>query len=882
MSEPPKKARKALTPAHAGTTTISGEPDEVTTAPRSLHAGGHDDATRTFVAVGSVLSNHYRMVRELGRGGMGVVFEAEDLKLEGRRVAVKVLPPELAHEAAAAVRLQREAAAVAALDHPNIVRLHEYNDDEGIHYVVMELLDGKNLAVYLAERATLPLDEVVAIARVVASALDFAHERNIIHRDVKPSNLLFKGDDADGVVKVADFGIAHQVRDSVTRATGRETAGTLLYLAPEQLRGKKASPASDQYSLAVTCYELLAGDPPFTGRGVTHQIIEGEPEPLPGLPEAANAALLKALAKQPDERFPSCAAFVDALEGRGGAAVMPRTDADVAPTRTGAWGYVTLFAVLAVAAFAVVQSGGPGASLLPAPVTATPVIPTPTTLPTEPTTVAEPTPVPSIAPAPTTTSAEAVVAVTVPSMPPPPPPAAPEFGSVYVASRPPGAAIAVDGKETGLTTDRVLPDLPAGDRTISVAKPDYEPAERTVLVAPGPVQRAEFDLVPRLVRLLVESVPDGATVTIDGVRQPAVCPVDLPAVSCSTHAMVLEKAGWRWAGTVVVTEKLRHFRQAMEPLAVDVKFTSTPSGAVVQYADGSGRRIGTTPCSGTVSPGRHRFRFTLGGHRPTENELVVEPGKPGQMKAALEAMVATLVLEGIPAGATVTVNGKPLDAAVWGKARLAPGTYGLRVECPDSEPFVRQLQLADRQVLEIPVNLVPKPRGPLVFVQPSSTAVPAPPSPTPGTPLVFAPPQPFVEPVVDPAQIEIQVLELADELAILNVEVRKLAQQALAEPARKNRRKSASGGSNKSRARLSMLEQMQKERGDYGSGLSDRCLALHTRLRTVEQTIDRLIQATRSSPSSPAVRLCAEGKNEAQVVRRKLTEVASLMGLVLP
>jgi len=289
--------------------------DDATTARprRRLRSADSDARTIEIVAPGRRLSGRYELLRELGRGGMGVVFEAEDGELENRRIAVKVLPPELAGSPKAQNRLRREAIAAMELTHPNILRLHGFEHDGDTVFLVMELLGGPNLEAAVAETETLPLEQVLAIAGDVCPALDYAHKKGVVHRDIKPANLMYDGPGDDRTVKVTDFGIAYVVRDSMTRLTGIESSGTPLYVAPEQLLNDPPDGRSDQYSLAATLYELLAGDPPFYGAGLSHRILEAPARPIADLPDGVNAALLRALAKKPDERFATCSDFCAAL-----------------------------------------------------------------------------------------------------------------------------------------------------------------------------------------------------------------------------------------------------------------------------------------------------------------------------------------------------------------------------------------------------------------------------------------------------------------------------------------------------------------------------------------------------------------------------------------
>jgi formylglycine-generating enzyme required for sulfatase activity len=271
--------------------------------------------TTEFVGVGQTLARRFQLVREVARGGMGVVFEAEDTMLDGRRVAVKLLPAELASNKAARTRLKREALAAIDLTHKNITRLHSYEEDGPHAFLVMELLSGQTLEDELADRGPLPWEEVLGVARAATEAIALAHEQGVIHRDLKPANLMYSSVGDDRVLKVMDFGIAFRIRESLTRLTGQVAAGTLLYCPPEQLRNERASALSDQYSLAATLYELLSGEPPFPPPGVEHKLLNVEPHPLEDIPEHADRAIRTALGKHPEERFPDVEAFLAALEG---------------------------------------------------------------------------------------------------------------------------------------------------------------------------------------------------------------------------------------------------------------------------------------------------------------------------------------------------------------------------------------------------------------------------------------------------------------------------------------------------------------------------------------------------------------------------------------
>ena len=309
--------------------TNSDSPKKVKKFRKKLTVDEQGNAgTVPLVASGQVLSGRYELLEELGRGSMGVVFKALDRELDSLPVAVKMLPPELSHDKRAKKRLRKEALAAIRLSHPNILRVSCLEEDENIPYIIMEFLDGGTVDDEAVSRddEKLTLDEVLKIAEDVCKALDYAHERGVIHRDIKPSNLMYHKQGEHNLVKVSDFGIAYQTKASVARLTGFESAGTLFYASPEQLRGKKPTFATDIYSLGVTLYELLSGEPPFTGVGISNQILSRQPRPIDGLPEHVNAALLKAMAKKPEDRFENCLAFFKALNNENPVKAVPEME----------------------------------------------------------------------------------------------------------------------------------------------------------------------------------------------------------------------------------------------------------------------------------------------------------------------------------------------------------------------------------------------------------------------------------------------------------------------------------------------------------------------------------------------------------------------------
>jgi formylglycine-generating enzyme required for sulfatase activity len=328
---------------------------------------GRSDKLRDYVSIGSTttmagrtaplrgrlrpgdsLLGRYTVLAELGEGGMGVVYKCLDT-VGGIEVAVKCLPPELSRNEAEMEGIRENYAIVARLHHSAIsgLRQLEKDPDFGEYYLVMDLARGEDLSTILRRRRGSPMspDEALAILRPLAAALDYAHGEKVLHRDVKPGNVkvetLVAGkshtetqrhkeggatSSSEPHVQLLDFGLAAEVRSSMSRVSLRGhvgSSGTPAYMAPEQWEARRQSAATDQYSLAVMAYQMLSGALPFDADDqdlLRRAVLSRPPDPVAELPRAANAALLRALAKDPMDRFPSCQAFVEALaRGLGGA-----------------------------------------------------------------------------------------------------------------------------------------------------------------------------------------------------------------------------------------------------------------------------------------------------------------------------------------------------------------------------------------------------------------------------------------------------------------------------------------------------------------------------------------------------------------------------------
>lgn len=270
----------------------------------------------------STVGGRYQVIGRIASGGMGEVYRAHDSVL-GREVALKVLHPQFAHDRGFVERFRREARAAAILNHPNIVGVYDWGSTEGTYYMVMEFISGHNLRALLAEHGRLEPRQVVEAATQILAALDHAHGHGIVHRDVKPENILVT---REGVVKVADFGLARAFAEaSISQAEGTVT-GTVQYLAPEQIQGDPADPRTDLYALGVVMFECLTGRPPFAGEtsvAIAYKhLTDRVPPPssvVPTVPPALDRAVVHATEKDRANRPASARALGEEVARSAGA-----------------------------------------------------------------------------------------------------------------------------------------------------------------------------------------------------------------------------------------------------------------------------------------------------------------------------------------------------------------------------------------------------------------------------------------------------------------------------------------------------------------------------------------------------------------------------------
>lgn len=262
-----------------------------------------------------MIANRYELITSIGKGGMAQVYKAKDTILN-RIVAIKILRQDLSNDAMTLVRFSREASAASRLSHPNVVDIYDVGEFDGMHYIVMEYVKGRTLKQLINMRGALTMDEAVHIMKQLTSAIDHAHLHNIIHRDIKPQNVLVKD---DGTIKITDFGIA-VANDNVQLTLNNAVMGSAHYLAPETAQGKDPNEQVDIYSLGIVFYELLTGQVPYTGKTPTEIALKHLRSPMPFVRDlnpliyqSVENIVLKATAKNPAERYQSAAQMYEDL-----------------------------------------------------------------------------------------------------------------------------------------------------------------------------------------------------------------------------------------------------------------------------------------------------------------------------------------------------------------------------------------------------------------------------------------------------------------------------------------------------------------------------------------------------------------------------------------
>jgi Protein kinase domain len=277
---------------------------------------GQSQMPTLFLNISSALENRFQLLKELGRGGMGIVFQAYDKQLK-EQVAIKVLSPLMSNNTEALERLKREVSSARRITHPNVIRIHDISESEGLHFVSMEYFSGLTLRELIHRNGACSLNQGAQIALQICDGLEGAHRQGVIHRDLKSQNIIVND---TGALKIIDFGLAFCAHMEGMTATGL-VLGTPEYMSPEQVTGKKADERADIYSFGIILYEIFTGKVPFTGESaisVGFQQIRDEPLPPsevnPNIPAELDKVILKALQKHPADRFATVSEMRSKLE----------------------------------------------------------------------------------------------------------------------------------------------------------------------------------------------------------------------------------------------------------------------------------------------------------------------------------------------------------------------------------------------------------------------------------------------------------------------------------------------------------------------------------------------------------------------------------------
>jgi len=525
----------------------------------------------------------YEVHEELGRGAMGVVRRAVDTVI-GRTVAIKMIRLDSLGDDAERQRLKDrlmcEARSAGSLSHPNIVTVFDAGEERGIGYIAMEFVPGATLEQALRTHGKLSREQVTRLLTQCSAALDYAHEKGVVHRDIKPGNIMIAS--ADGTAKITDFGVAKMISHQATQSD--LVLGTPNYMAPEQIESRAVDGRADQFALAVIAYELLTGERPFHGEtlpALLFQISRDTPPAPhllnPALNERVTSLMQRALAKQPTERFNTCAAFVRAL----------------------------------LQSLAVCGNWQPLARAAAATMATVAVPATPTLPQSHPPEVDLPA-FAQVEPAPAPSSSRAVGALLVLAC----------LGAGALAYWQWGAAD--PAQETAAVTqptpvDESRPSPVDGEVVPPPAATTAAPPASTATTASVPVPTAPGTPAgPQSGEVQFESIPPGASVTIDNTRDECKTPCSLE-LSQGRHMLTFRLDGHRNGTLVITVPQEDHASIRLDPLSGTLMISTSPAGAQV-FINGDARPQ-TTPATLRLSPGKHRVTLKLAG-RPDHTQEV--------------------------------------------------------------------------------------------------------------------------------------------------------------------------------------------------------------------------------------------------------------------
>ena len=606
----------------------------------------------------------YQIIGELGRGAMGLVYHATDPAI-GRSVAIKIIRIRDAGDTRQSDKLRerlfREARSAGVLSHPNIVTIYDMDEVDGMAYIAMAYVNGPTLYKILASGDPLSGARMLRVLRQTASALDYAHSRGIVHRDVKPANIMT---DEDGAVKITDFGIA-KITSGANITDTRTVVGTPNYMSPEQVQGLEIDGRSDQFSLAVIAYEILTGERPFQGEHlstIVYRIVQEEPEEAQRingtLTPQIDAVLRRALAKKPEGRYPNCSSFVGALE---------MACAESRGWKTLAAGSAAAMPTLAVDPVPVVVTAAPpvSRSRVHPPVASAPVI----SVPIAPPPVVPPPAAKLVLPPPRAVAPQRRRSAALPLF----------FGIIVLL----GVAGVIAWQAGG------IPGV------VSFGQPPEVPAAATETQLP-PAQAAP------------EPVPAPPAVDSDKVDsdkvdsgKPEVAKEEAPQ---QTKPVAPDETGHQETAPPA-TGRRSPFQTARAdaPAAVsgtaprgrlqDVWVNTNPAGAKV-VLDGNLDQSCLTPCMQHSPPGVHHLTISQAGYLNEYREIHVGDEAQDLPPITLRQPGGTLMITSEPSGASIRINGQLVTEKTPAALTLKPGSYSLTVE-KDGATHTQQISVPD-------------------------------------------------------------------------------------------------------------------------------------------------------------------------------------------
>jgi len=672
--------------------------------------GGRPDSDSAMADVKT--AGRYQLLDELGRGAMGVVYKAHDPTI-GRTVAVKTMR---LHEAVTGLthdeliaRFNIETRAAGLLTHPNIVVVYDAGEDSGLFYITMEFVQGRSLQALIDQKQVFPLPRVMKVMEQAGSALDFAHQNNVVHRDIKPANLMITGDD---VVKITDFGTAKILAKGAT--TTGAILGTPSYMSPEQVKGKPVDGRSDVFSLGVILYELVTGEKPFPGQNVTtviYKIVNEEPisprELDSSIHPGLNYVITKALTKNLDDRYQSCKELVEDLRDYRDLGDGPSESATVVmPGRMRPKAVEEEIARL--------KAAGPAGSA-PPPQKASPAAPPAATAAPRPAAEpAKPAPRPATLPPLTLTRPESgekksyatlwisVLLVLLVGA-----------GGYFIW---PNLREAADSGKAALNrpaTPASPPPAagaapPAKEEAGKAADPEAEPAatdpESATVVSDVEQRLAAAGLGSKLrVRAKGNEVTLSGTLTAEENQQLRRRMRALPK-----NLRIVERIQIARAGAAAVAGEEEESRPRTAPGMGEIEVsTGALLGANVSVKGPRGNTLsGKTPTRfEELPPGRYELEISKEGYRTERKILTLQAGRVSPVDIAMQAVMGGLLVVSRPAAATVFINGKPHPEPTPATIRLPPGSYRVDLHMEGFAEATRTVQVQGEDLQKVEFTL---------------------------------------------------------------------------------------------------------------------------------------------------------------------------------